>query len=96
MHTPTKHTTLPGKEDAQEMCGSWSALSEHGEATNLNLVHMGNIDCTDVNDLTHAEMEGRRKVQEAVKALKDVVPGFERAKLRNIGMTLGGQYSRLQ
>lgn len=69
-------------------------MSEHGEATNLNLVHMAGINCTDVNDLTKAEIEGRRKMQEALKALNDVVPGFENAKLRNLGMTLGVRDSR--
>ena len=32
--------------------GSWSALSSAGEATNLNLVHLMNVDCTDVEDIT--------------------------------------------
>ena len=32
--------------------GSWSALSAAGEATNLNLVHLPQVDCTDVDDLT--------------------------------------------
>ena len=39
-------------EDTKDIGGSWSALSEAGEATNLNLVHLTNIDCTDVEDLT--------------------------------------------
>ena len=74
--------------------GSWSALSDAGEATNLNLVHMKGIDCTDVNDLTKAEMQGRRETLYALEALKAVVPGFENAKLRNFGMTLGCRDSR--
>jgi len=74
--------------------GSWSALSEAGEATNLNLVHMPGIDCTDVKDLTKAEMQGRRESLYALAALKAVVPGFENAKLRNFGMTLGCRDSR--
>jgi hypothetical protein len=74
--------------------GSWSALSDAGEATNLNLVHMQGIDCTDVNDLTKAEMQGRRESLYALEALKAVVPGFENAKLRNFGMTLGCRDSR--
>ena len=69
--------------------GSWSALSDAGEATNLNLVHMKGIDCTDVNDLTKAEKQGRRETLYALEALKAAVPGFENAKLRNFGMTLG-------
>jgi len=74
--------------------GSWSALSDAGEATNLNLVHMKGIDCTDVNDLTKAEMQGRAESLHALEALKAVVPGFENAKLRNFGMTLGCRDSR--
>ena len=76
------------------LSGSWSALSDAGEATNLNLVHMLGIDPTDVNDLTRAEMQGRRESLYALEALRAVVPGFERAKLRNFGMTLGCRDSR--
>jgi len=74
--------------------GSWSALSDAGEATNLNLVHMKGIDSTDVRDLTRAEMQGRSETLYALQALKAVVPGFEKAKLRNFGMTLGCRDSR--
>ena len=74
--------------------GSWSALSEAGEATNLNLVHLRGYDCTDAEDLTKAEMQGRREVQHALKALRHALPGFERAKLRNFAMTLGTRDSR--
>jgi hypothetical protein len=74
--------------------GSWSALSSAGEATNLNLVHMKDVDCTDVRDLTRAEMQGRKETLYALEALKAVVPGFENAKLRNFGMTLGCRDSR--
>jgi hypothetical protein len=74
--------------------GTWSALSDAGEATNLNLVHLQGVDGTDVHDLTRAEMEGRRQAMSALKALKAVVPGFEHAKLRNFGMTLGVRDTR--
>jgi hypothetical protein len=74
--------------------GSWSALSDAGEATNLNLVHMKGVDCTDVKDLTKAEMQGRKESLYALEALKAVLPGFENAKLRNFGMTLGCRDSR--
>jgi len=80
--------------DTQDIGGSWSALTKAGEATNLNLAHMSNLDCTDVEDLTRGEMEGRRQAMFALQALKAVVPGFEDAKLRNFGMTLGTRDSR--
>ena len=81
-------------QDSLNFGGSWSALTDAGEATNLNLVHMKGFDCTDVNDLTKAEMMGRREALNALKALKKIVPGFENAKLRNFGMTLGCRDSR--
>jgi hypothetical protein len=74
--------------------GSWSALTQAGEATNLNLAHMNGYDATDVMDLTAAEMQGRQEALYALTALKSVVPGFENAKLRNFGMTLGVRDSR--
>ena len=51
-------------------------------------------DCTDVEDLTAAEMEGREQAMHALSALKGVVPGFEGARLRNFGMTIGTRDSR--
>lgn len=69
--------------------GTWSAISEHGEATYLNMVHMLEYDGTDVRDLTRAEMEGRRQAMLAIKALQCFAPGFENAALRNFGMTVG-------
>ena len=80
--------------DSLNFGGSWSALSDAGEATNLNLVHMKGYDCTNVNDLTKAEMLGRKEALNALEALKKIVPGFEKAKLRNFGMTLGCRDSR--
>jgi hypothetical protein len=82
------------KTNTENLGGSWSALSEAGEATNLNLAHVMGCDPTDVLDLTKAEMEGRRQAMHAVKALNKVVPGFEKAKLRNFGMTIGVRDSR--
>lgn len=74
--------------------GSWSSLTDAGEATNLNLSHMRNIDPTNVKDLTKASIKGREQSMEAIKALKHTTPGFENAKLRTFGMTLGIRDSR--
>jgi hypothetical protein len=45
-------------------------------------------------DLTRAEMQGRTEALQALMALKAVVPGFEKAKLRNFSMTIGVRDSR--
>jgi hypothetical protein len=58
------------------------------------MIYMLNYDATDVRDLTRAEMEGRHQAILAIKALQKYTPGFENAKLRNFGMTLGTRDSR--
>ena len=80
--------------DTQTLGGSWSALTPAGEATNLNLVHLKGYDCTDAEDLTRAEMEGRQQAMHAMTALQHTVPGFENAKLRTFSMTIGCRDSR--
>ena len=74
--------------------GSWSSLTDAGEAPCLNMIYMLNYDATDVRDLTRAEMDGRHQAVLAIEALKKFVPGFENAKLRNYGMTLGVRDTR--
>jgi ribulose 1,5-bisphosphate synthetase/thiazole synthase len=74
--------------------GTWSTITDAGDATNLNLVYMLAYDCTDVRDLTRGEMDGRQQAMFAIEALRRYAPGFERATLRNFGMTLGTRDSR--
>ena len=74
--------------------GTWSTLSPEGDATQLNMVHLLKKDCTDVWDLTKSEIQGRDAVLKAITALNKYVPGFEKARLRNFGMTLGTRESR--
>jgi hypothetical protein len=74
--------------------GTWGGLSDAGEATNLNMVFVAGIDGTDVKDLTRAEMQGRHQVLLAIEALRRYTPGFEKARLRNFGMTLGVRDTR--
>ena len=81
-------------ENMTHIAGTWSTITDAGEATGLNLVYMPGYDCTDVWDLTRAEMAGREQALFAIDALKKNVPGFENAKLRNFGMTLGTRDSR--
>jgi hypothetical protein len=60
----------------------------------LNMVYMLGFDSTDVWDLTRAEIEGRRQAMMAIEAMRRYAPGFEKAQLRNFGMTLGTRASR--
>ena len=74
--------------------GTWSRLTEAGEAIGLNMVYMFGYDGTDVRDLTRGEMDGREQAMLAVEVLRGYVPGFENASLRNFGMTLGTRDTR--
>jgi ribulose 1,5-bisphosphate synthetase/thiazole synthase len=82
------------EKEAEELCGSWSALSEAGEATNLNLIHMQGYDMLNVKDITAAEMEGRRRCPATIEALRAVLPGWARCKLRNFCSTIGVRDTR--
>jgi ribulose 1,5-bisphosphate synthetase/thiazole synthase len=76
------------------IAGTWGAISDQGDLTYLNLVHVPSRDGTDARDLTSGEIEGRRMAIMAVKALRNFMPGCEDAKLRNFGMTLGVRDTR--
>jgi len=76
-------------ENLNTIAGTWGAVTEQGDLTYLNLVHLAGIDGTNANDLTRGEIEGRRQAMLAIDALKRYNPGCENAKLRNFGLTLG-------
>ena len=71
------------------IAGTWGSVTDQGDLTYLNLVHLPEIDGTDPSDLTLGEMRGRREAIYALEALRGFMPGCEQAKLRNFGMTLG-------
>jgi FAD dependent oxidoreductase len=80
--------------DIRSIGGTWGRITDTGEATTLNLVVMAGYDCTDVRDLTRAEIEGRRQALLALEALRRFTPGFEDARLRTFGASLGTRDSR--
>src|SRR5579863_7870657 len=71
------------------IAGTWGTVTDQGDLTYLNLVHVPEIDGTDPSDLTIGEIRGRREAIFALEALRRFMPGCENAKLRNFGMTLG-------
>ncbi len=76
-------------DNLKTIAGTWGSVSDQGDLTYLNLVHVPQIDGTDPEDLTLGEMRGRREAIYAMEALRKFMPGCENAKLRNFGMTLG-------
>lgn len=71
------------------LAGTWGTISDQGDLTYLNLVHLAGVDGTDANDLTRGEIEGRQQAMHAIEALRRFMPGCEDAMLRNFGMTIG-------
>jgi len=82
------------RTDDLDFGGSYSTVTDNGEVTQMNVVFIGDVDCTDIGDLTRAEIRGREAVLDAIKAMRGFIPGMENAKLRNYGMTLGTRESR--
>jgi hypothetical protein len=75
--------------------GTWSRLTESGEATGLNMVYAFGYDGSDVWDLTQGEMDGRHQAVLAIEVLKKYVPGFEEASLGHFGMKVGIRDTRV-
>ena len=72
----------------------WDQYVELGIINSFNGIHISEIDCTDVFDLTKAEIEGRRRIFKLINSLRRRTPGFEKARLKNIGSSLGTRESR--
>jgi ribulose 1,5-bisphosphate synthetase/thiazole synthase len=81
-------------ESLQTIGGTWGAVHDSGELTYLNLVNLDGVDGTDPDALARAEIEGRRQVDAAIRAMRAYVPGCETAKLRNFGATIGVRDTR--
>ena len=71
------------------LAGTWGTISDTGDLTYLNLIHLTGVDGTSADDLTRGEIEGRKQAMHAIDALRAFMPGCEDAVLRNFGMTIG-------
>ncbi|MHA1355271.1 MAG: FAD-dependent oxidoreductase [Candidatus Heimdallarchaeota archaeon] len=72
----------------------WNQYVELGIINSFNGIHIGNIDCTNVFDLTKAEIGGRKRLIKLIRSLRKRTPGFEKVRLKNIGSSLGVRESR--
>lgn len=73
--------------------GSWHRAPHPGVVT-VHMTRIPNVDATDPLQLTRAEVEGRRQVQEYHRFLRDRVPGFERSVLVATSSAIGVRESR--
>lgn len=73
--------------------GGWMHTLNKNEAW-FNISHIDNVDITDSDDLTQAEIVGRRQIQQIMKAFKASIPGFENTYLIDTAPQIGGRDSR--
>ena len=82
---PRKHIyLLPSPRPGEVICNVTSVLRDDGRP----------IDATNTDDLTFAELKGRKLVREYERFLRDVVPGFEQARLNDVAAQIGIRQSR--
>ncbi len=73
--------------------GSWHRTPFEGVVL-IHMTRIPNVDATDPEQLTRAEVEGRRQVREYARFLRDRVPGFERAVVVATSPAIGVRESR--
>jgi glycine/D-amino acid oxidase-like deaminating enzyme len=73
--------------------GSWHRTPHAGVIT-VHMTRIPNVDATDPEQLTRAEIEGRRQVREYHRFLRDKVPGFQRSVLVATSPAIGVRESR--
>lgn len=73
--------------------GGWLPTLNKNEAW-FNVSHIDNIDITDSDELTRAEILGRKQIQKIMKTFKEHIPGFEDAYLIDTAAQIGGRESR--
>jgi hypothetical protein len=73
--------------------GSWHRTPAEGVAL-VHMTRIPNVDATDPEQLTAAEVEGRRQVREYHRFLRDRVPGFERSVIVATSPAIGVRESR--
>ena len=73
--------------------GSWHRTPFPGVVL-IHMTRIPNVDATDPQQLTRAEVEGRRQVREYARFLRDRVPGFEDAVIVATSPAIGIRESR--
>lgn len=59
-----------------------------------NSVHIRGVDGTDPGQVTRATQEGRRRCHQLAEYLRDAVPGFEQARMGDLGPSVGVRETR--
>jgi glycine/D-amino acid oxidase-like deaminating enzyme len=82
---PRKHVyLLASPRSGEVLCNATAVIRPGG----------GPVDATRAEDLTWAEIDGRKQVREYERFLRDKVPGFEKAFVNDMGAQIGIRQSR--
>jgi hypothetical protein len=82
-----------GRYHLPRLEGSWHRTPRPGVVM-IHMTRVPGVDPTDPVQLTRAEIEGRRQVQEYHRFLRDQVSGFERSVLVSVSPAIGVRESR--
>ena len=82
-----------GEYQLPRLEGSWHRTPFAGVVM-VHMTRIPNVDATDPEALTGAELEGRRQVREYHRFLRDNVPGFERSVVVATSPSIGVRESR--
>jgi len=75
-----------------QLMGFWW-IPSRPDHVGINFTHM-HLDGTSAADLTTAAVEGRRQVREAVRAMRELIPGFEKSYLIDTASYIGIRETR--
>jgi hypothetical protein len=66
----------------------------HSDTVFCNSVHIRGVDGTDPQQVARATQEGRRRCHQLARFLNESVPGFEQARMSELGPTVGVRETR--
>jgi hypothetical protein len=94
----TQKLSLEARQ-AGELIGDFTirgigARTMYPDVTYHNMGHIFDIDITKAEDLTRAELEGRRQVRQIYHFYRKYIPGFEQCRLAAIAPSVGLRESR--
>lgn len=93
LHALMAQAIATGRYDLPRKEGSIHITPVEGMMA-TNMTRVGDVDATDAEQLTRAEIEGRRQALAYASFLRDLVPGYERASMTGLSHQIGVRESR--
>ena len=93
LHALMAQAIASGRYDLPRKEGSIHITPVEGMMA-TNMTRVGDVDATDAEQLTRAEIEGRRQALAYASFLRDLVPGYERASMTGLSHQIGVRESR--